>query len=53
MPLAPRYIISIPAIKSVIVRIITSKTKPNLMGLAIIARAMIILKAPTPIVAAL
>jgi hypothetical protein len=50
IPLNPKYIISIPAIRSVTANIITNRTKPSVIGLAIIVIDIATLSAPTPII---
>jgi hypothetical protein len=49
VPLAPKRIISIPDIRRVAVNIMTKRTKPTLIGLAIMIRDITMLKTPTPI----
>lgn len=50
VPLAPKHIISFPAIRSVPVNNMTKRTKPILIGLAIIISEITMLNTPTPII---
>ena len=49
VPLAPKHIISIPAIIRVPVNTMTNRTKPILIGLAIMISDITMLNTPTPI----
>jgi hypothetical protein len=53
LPLAPKDIISIPIIRSVIANITANKTKPNLIGLAITRIDTATLNTPVPMIKAL
>jgi hypothetical protein len=50
IPLAPKDIISIPAIRRVPVNTMTNRTKPILIGLAIMISDIAMLNTPTPII---